>query len=155
MSPLVKVLVLPVQISSTDPITSGEFRFLTKILSSFILITEYAREIPTVKGRPSGTATIMRVIVKVIDLKKASIVKSSKIPLSEATIVIICLTRDAMKIRMAAYSPVLVKIPAKLANLLYNGVFVDVSSFSSTTPLLLKGPTQQTTALPTPETIRD
>lgn len=65
MSPLVKVDVFPVQISSTDPITSGELRFLTRISSSFILITEYANEIATVRGNPSGTATIITQIQRV------------------------------------------------------------------------------------------
>jgi hypothetical protein len=61
-----------VQISSTLPITSGELRFLTRILSFFILNTEYANEIDTVIGRPSGTATIMIVMIKVKAFEKSS-----------------------------------------------------------------------------------
>jgi hypothetical protein len=72
MSFFVRVAVFPVQISSTEPITSGEFKFFTKIPSSLILITEKAKEIAMVKGRPSGTATMIIVIARVISSQKAS-----------------------------------------------------------------------------------
>jgi hypothetical protein len=57
---------LPQQISSTAPSLSGASNFFTKIPSSYIFFTENPREIPTVKGRPSGAATIRKTITTVI-----------------------------------------------------------------------------------------
>jgi hypothetical protein len=153
MSPLVKVDVFPVQISSIDPITSGELRFLTRILSSFILITEYANEIATVRGNPSGTATMITQIQRVTISQTALI--ALVVFISNTIRERINLTTLAMKMNMAAYNPHLVKVPAKFSSLIYRGVFEVVSSFSSKTPLLLFFPTHVTTAFPVPDTIKD
>ena len=61
MSSYVIVPVFPHIISSISPIFSGASNFLTKILSVwYILKTLKAREIPIVKGNPSGIATIIK-----------------------------------------------------------------------------------------------
>ena len=69
---LVKVAVLPVQISVTYPIDSTAARFLTKRLSFFKVSIEKAIAIEIESGRPSGTATI---------ITATAIVKYSKIVL--------------------------------------------------------------------------
>lgn len=52
----VKVPVLSVQMQSAFPIVSQLLIFLTRLLSSIIFLTEYAREIVTASGKPSGIA---------------------------------------------------------------------------------------------------
>ena len=54
---MVMVPVLPQHISSTDPMYSGADRFLTRILSLNILLTEKARATSIVIGSPSGIQT--------------------------------------------------------------------------------------------------
>ena len=63
---LVRVPVLSEQMLLAPPIVSQAERNLTKFFSSFILPTEYAREIVTAKGRPYGTAitTILTAMMK-------------------------------------------------------------------------------------------
>ena len=64
---MVSVPVLSVQISLAPPMVSEASSFLTRLFSSFIFMTEKAKEIVTSKGRPSGTATtiiVMAIITK-------------------------------------------------------------------------------------------
>jgi len=63
---LVRVPVLSVQILLAPPIVSQAARNLTRLFSSFIFPTEYAREMVTARGRPYGTAitTILTAIMK-------------------------------------------------------------------------------------------
>ena len=81
MSFLVRVAVLPVQISLMKPRDSGASIFLTNKLSFFIMSTEKAIEILTAKGSPSGTATITIVIPMVKYSKMVKSVSVSKRPL--------------------------------------------------------------------------
>jgi hypothetical protein len=53
-------------ISSHAPSYSGASSFLTRIPSLYILKTEKASEIPTVIGRPSGTATTTNTATKLM-----------------------------------------------------------------------------------------
>ena len=75
MSFLVRVAVLPVQIVLTVPIVSHASKFLTSKLSYFMVSIEYAREIDTAKGSPSGTATIM--MVSAVVKKSNSLIRVS------------------------------------------------------------------------------
>jgi len=59
---LVRVPVLSEQMLFAPPIISQDDIFLTKLLSMSILEIEYAKDIITAKGRPSGTATTTIVI---------------------------------------------------------------------------------------------
>ena len=61
---LVSVPVLSLQIVVAPPIVSQASSTLTKLLSFIIFIMEYASEMVTARGRPSGTATTMMVIAK-------------------------------------------------------------------------------------------
>jgi hypothetical protein len=61
----------------------------------------------------------------------------------------------AIKIIIAAYNPHFVNVPPRFSSLTYKGVLLVVSNFSSNIPLLLFYPTQHTTALPDPVTIKD
>lgn len=54
---LVRVPVLSEQMLLAPPIVSQDDSFLTKLLSTSIFYTEYASEIITARGSPSGTAT--------------------------------------------------------------------------------------------------
>merc|ERR550534_2237205 len=54
---VVKVPVLSEQIVVAFPMVSQAASFRTKLLSSYILLIEYANETVTASGRPSGTAT--------------------------------------------------------------------------------------------------
>ncbi len=66
MSFLVRVAVLPTQISETMPMFSQASRFLIKRPpSDFMVSTEKAIEMEMARGRPSGTATIMMVMAMV------------------------------------------------------------------------------------------
>lgn len=65
----VKVPVLSLQMFVALPMISQHYRCLTRLFSSFILLTEKASEIVTAKGSPSGTATTMIVT----EVKKAPI----------------------------------------------------------------------------------
>jgi hypothetical protein len=56
------VPVLSEQIMSAPPIVSQACIFLTRLLSSSIFFTEYARERVTANGKPSGMATTITVI---------------------------------------------------------------------------------------------
>ena len=58
----VRVPVLSEQIYNAPPIVSDASSLLTKFCSSFIFMTEYASDIVTAKGSPSGTATTTTVI---------------------------------------------------------------------------------------------
>ena len=59
---------MSVQISLAPPMVSEAWSFLTKLFSSFIFITENAREIVTARGSPSGTATTITVIAMMTKL---------------------------------------------------------------------------------------
>lgn len=54
---MVRVPVLSEQIVLAPPIISHEASLFTKFLSRSIFFTEYANEIMTASGNPSGTAT--------------------------------------------------------------------------------------------------
>lgn len=56
---------MSVQISFAPPIVSLASNLLTRLFSFFICITEYAREMVTASGSPSGTATTMTVIERI------------------------------------------------------------------------------------------
>lgn len=58
--PVVKVLVLPVQMSSRDPEVSSAAILLISKLSYSILSTEKANAIEIARGMPSGMDTISR-----------------------------------------------------------------------------------------------
>ena len=62
----VKVPVLSEQMLLAPPIVSHACKYLTKLFSSFIFPTLYAKAIVTASGRPSGTATtiILTAIIK-------------------------------------------------------------------------------------------
>lgn len=60
------VPVLPQQISSTLPQYSGAARFLTRILSLYILLTENAKATSIVIGRPSGMEATSSTTIKTI-----------------------------------------------------------------------------------------
>ena len=56
---------MSVQISFAPPIVSLASNLLTRLFSFFIYMTEYAREMVTASGSPSGTATTMTVIERI------------------------------------------------------------------------------------------
>lgn len=58
----VRVPVLSEQIYEAPPIVSEASSLQTKFCSSFIFMTEYASEMVTASGNPSGTATTTTVI---------------------------------------------------------------------------------------------
>ena len=61
------------QTSFAPPIVSDEANFLTKLFSSFIFMTEKAKDIVTASGRPSGTAITMTVTPRMKASMKALI----------------------------------------------------------------------------------
>ena len=73
------------QIWSAPPIVSDASSFLTRLFSYFIFITEYAREMVTARGSPSGiaTTTIVIAIMKkwTNSLKKAPITNGPELSL--------------------------------------------------------------------------
>jgi hypothetical protein len=91
-----------VQISLAPPIVSEASSFLTKLFSNFIFITEYAREIVTARGRPSGTATtitVMAMIRKPTRLFRESMCISYLV--SSFTVTTIIFTVIEIKVRRA------------------------------------------------------
>lgn len=71
----VRVPVLSEQISLHPPIISQLDNYLTKLLSSFILLTLNAKLIVTAKGSPSGTATTI-IVTAIINADTISLADS-------------------------------------------------------------------------------
>jgi hypothetical protein len=62
----VRVPVLSEQIQFAPPIVSQADIYLTKLLSNNIFLTENAKERVTAKGSPSGMATTITVIERIM-----------------------------------------------------------------------------------------
>jgi hypothetical protein len=118
---MVKVPVLSEHIESAPPIVSHAYILLTKFLSFIIFYTEYANEIVTDKGKPSGIATVNTTIESIIKFKISIqcllLSHFYSIPLSIANLII-----NTINIIIAEYNPNLPISSAIIVNFSYNGV---------------------------------
>ena len=150
----VNVPVLSVQMQVALPITSQEARVFTKLLSSFILFTLYARAIVTANGRPSGTATTIIVTA----IKKAFIISYSDYMHIKQwfpkIIWIIKWTMRAPIVKAATIVPITPISSAIDSSFYYKGVAgLSSSKLAFNLPSWVFMPTAQTTIFPVPSII--
>lgn len=172
----VSVPVLSEQMCVAEPIVSEEFRFRTKLLSSFILELEKLSEMVTASGRPSGIAHTITEIEMMMPssmfiqnlLPSSKPNDSSMQPCSAWQLIIfpqpqgIHLTISRMdrmtieqNVSTAAKIPTCPILPAITSNLSCKSVSYFSLELSDTAPAAVFNPTDVTMALPFPLTHKD
>jgi hypothetical protein len=148
---LVILPVLSEQILVTPPIISQEDSYFTRLFSSFILLTEYAKAIVTANGSPSGTAT-----TTIVTATKKLFIISFKLSMQRKQcypniILIIKCINIAHMVNAAAIVPTFPISSATVSSFFYKGVGGCSScSFSFNFPNYVYEPTVHTKIKPLP-----